>query len=133
MLWYFRVNTQQCKHFPGIDHLRAFAHNWILWTAYCRMYSREQKFFFKVRFSTESTLIAEHFNDNWDGKSRILGIQDFVFQILFWRCQISHCIFICTMLNGSNVMSEFTSLHVKQVYDINNIEYNMVWNHGHVQ
>ena len=37
------------------------------------MYGREQKFFYKVLFSEESTLIAENFNDHLGGKSRILG------------------------------------------------------------
>ena len=39
------------------------------------MYGREQKFFYKVLFSEESTLIAENFNDHLGGKSRILGMQ----------------------------------------------------------
>ena len=37
------------------------------------MYGREQKFFYKVLFSEESTLIAENFNDHLGGKSRMLG------------------------------------------------------------
>ena len=39
------------------------------------MYSREQKFCYKVLSSEESTLIAENFNDHLGGKSRILGMQ----------------------------------------------------------